>query len=35
MWITNGAVSQVAIVGEGRRRIRGFVVPADAPGFGA
>ncbi|MFG3409512.1 acyl-CoA dehydrogenase family protein [Streptomyces sp. NPDC048142] len=41
MWITNGSVAGVAIVwaqtdeGEDGRGIRGFVVPADAPGFSA
>jgi glutaryl-CoA dehydrogenase len=36
MWITNGSIADVAIVwaraGEG---IRGFIVPADSPGFSA
>jgi glutaryl-CoA dehydrogenase len=36
MWITNGSIADVAVVwantGEG---IRGFVVPADSPGFSA
>ncbi|WP_371622674.1 acyl-CoA dehydrogenase family protein [Streptomyces sp. NBC_01116] len=41
MWITNGSVAGVAVVwaqtdeGEDGRGIRGFVVPADAPGFSA
>ena len=39
MWITNGSVSDVAVVwaqtddGEDGSGIRGFVVPTDAPGF--
>jgi glutaryl-CoA dehydrogenase len=36
MWITNGTVSQVAIVwAKADGVIRGFVVPADSPGFSA
>ncbi|MDO5628004.1 MAG: acyl-CoA dehydrogenase family protein [Mobilicoccus sp.] len=39
MWITNGSVSDVAVVwaqtGESSRDIRGFVVPTDTPGFSA
>jgi len=36
MWITNGTVSQVAIVwAKVDGRIRGFIVPADSPGFSA
>jgi len=36
MWITNGSVSDVAIVwAETDDGIRGFVVPCDAPGFSA
>jgi glutaryl-CoA dehydrogenase len=36
MWITNGSVSDVAIVwAETDDGIRGFVVPTDAPGFSA
>jgi glutaryl-CoA dehydrogenase len=36
MWITNGTVSQVAIVwAKVDGTIRGFVVPADSPGFSA
>ncbi|MFJ8253513.1 acyl-CoA dehydrogenase family protein [Streptomyces sp. NPDC094466] len=41
MWITNGSVAGVAVVwaqtdeGADGRGIRGFVVPADAPGFSA
>jgi glutaryl-CoA dehydrogenase len=36
MWITNGTVSQVAIVwAKVDGVIRGFVVPADSPGFSA
>ncbi|MGK8510172.1 acyl-CoA dehydrogenase family protein [Nocardia asiatica] len=40
MWITNGSVSDVAVVwaqteDEGKRVIRGFLVPAGTPGFTA
>ncbi|WP_340562727.1 acyl-CoA dehydrogenase family protein [Streptomyces sp. GSL17-111] len=36
MWITNGSVAGVAVVWAGTEEgIRGFVVPADAPGFSA
>jgi len=36
MWITNGTVSQVAVVwGQTEDGIRGFVVPTDTPGFSA
>ncbi|MBC7725318.1 MAG: acyl-CoA dehydrogenase family protein [Burkholderiaceae bacterium] len=41
MWITNGSVSDVAVVWaqaeepDGSTRIRGFVVPTDTPGFSA
>ena len=36
MWITNGTVSQVAIVwAQTDEGIRGFVVPCDTPGFSA
>ena len=36
MWITNGSVSDVAIVWANTDDgIRGFVVPCDAPGFSA
>lgn len=39
MWITNGSISDVAIVwartGDDARSIRGFVVPTDTPGFSA
>jgi len=36
MWITNGTVSQVAIVwAQTDEGIRGFVVPTDTPGFSA
>jgi glutaryl-CoA dehydrogenase len=36
MWITNGSVSDVAIVWAGTDEgIRGFVVPCDVPGFSA
>jgi glutaryl-CoA dehydrogenase len=41
MWITNGSVADVAVVwartdeGEDGRGIRGFLVPADTPGFSA
>ncbi|WP_431781307.1 acyl-CoA dehydrogenase family protein [Streptomyces chumphonensis] len=36
MWITNGSVAGVAVVWAGTEDgIRGFVVPADAPGFSA
>ncbi|MDF1800196.1 MAG: acyl-CoA dehydrogenase family protein, partial [Planctomycetota bacterium] len=36
MWITNGTVSQVAIVwAQTEDGIRGFVVPTDTPGFSA
>ncbi|MGH3718523.1 MAG: acyl-CoA dehydrogenase family protein [Pseudonocardiaceae bacterium] len=41
MWITNGAVADVAVIwaqtdpGQGGRGIRGFVVPTDTPGFSA
>ncbi len=36
MWITNGTVSQVAIVwAKVDGTIRGFIVPADSPGFSA
>ncbi len=39
MWITNGSIADVAIVwartGEDAASIRGFIVPADAPGFSA
>jgi len=38
MWITNGSISDVAIVWArctNDQRIRGFVVPTDAPGFSA
>ena len=38
MWITNGSVADVAVVWAretARRRIRGFVVPTDTPGFSA
>jgi glutaryl-CoA dehydrogenase len=36
MWITNGSVADVAIVwAQTDQRIRGFVVPTDAPGFSA
>ncbi|MEU7764382.1 acyl-CoA dehydrogenase family protein [Nocardia sp. NPDC049190] len=40
MWITNGSVADVAVVwaqteDEGKQVIRGFLVPADTPGFTA
>jgi glutaryl-CoA dehydrogenase len=39
MWITNGSIADVAVVwaqaGEEHGGIRGFVVPADTPGFSA
>jgi glutaryl-CoA dehydrogenase len=39
MWITNGSIADVAVVwanaGEEHGGIRGFVVPADSPGFSA
>jgi glutaryl-CoA dehydrogenase len=36
MWITNGSIADVAIVwAQTDDRIRGFVVPADTPGFSA
>jgi glutaryl-CoA dehydrogenase len=36
MWITNGSVSDVAVVwAQTDDRIRGFVVPTDTPGFSA
>jgi len=36
MWITNGSVADVAVVwAQTDDRIRGFVVPTDAPGFSA
>ncbi|WP_433628939.1 acyl-CoA dehydrogenase family protein [Nocardia sp. CA-120079] len=40
MWITNGSVADIAVVwaqteDEGRQVVRGFLVPADAPGFTA
>jgi glutaryl-CoA dehydrogenase len=36
MWITNGSVADVAVVwAQTPDRIRGFVVPTDAPGFSA
>jgi glutaryl-CoA dehydrogenase len=36
MWITNGSVADVAVVGaQTDDRIRGFVVPTDTPGFSA
>lgn len=39
MWITNGSISDVAVVwaqaGEEHGGIRGFVVPTDTPGFSA
>jgi glutaryl-CoA dehydrogenase len=36
MWITNGAVADVAVVwAQTDDRIRGFVVPTDTPGFSA
>ncbi len=36
MWITNGSVSQIAIVwAKLEGRIRGFIVPTDLPGFSA
>ena len=36
MWITNGSVADVAVVwGYVDDRVRGFVVPTDAPGFSA
>ena len=36
MWITNGSVADVAVVwARTEEGIRGFVVPADTPGFGA
>jgi glutaryl-CoA dehydrogenase len=36
MWITNGSVADVAVVwAQTEDRIRGFVVPTDAPGFSA
>jgi glutaryl-CoA dehydrogenase len=36
MWITNGSVSDVAVVwAQTDERIRGFVVPTDTPGFSA
>ena len=36
MWITNGAVADVAVVwAQTDRGIRGFVVPTDSPGFSA
>ncbi|MFT7668420.1 MAG: glutaryl-CoA dehydrogenase [Planctomycetota bacterium] len=36
MWITNGGVSQVALVwAKCEGKIRGFVVPTDTPGFSA
>jgi glutaryl-CoA dehydrogenase len=36
MWITNGSVSQIAIVwAKLEGRVRGFIVPTDAPGFSA
>ncbi|MEV0067836.1 acyl-CoA dehydrogenase family protein [Amycolatopsis sp. NPDC050768] len=36
MWITNGSVADVAVVwAQTDERIRGFVVPTDAPGFSA
>ncbi|MDT0381104.1 acyl-CoA dehydrogenase family protein [Streptomyces sp. DSM 42041] len=36
MWITNGSVSDVAVVwAQTDDRVRGFLVPADTPGFSA
>ncbi len=36
MWITNGSVSDVAVVwAQTDERVRGFVVPTDTPGFSA
>ncbi|MDG1050512.1 MAG: acyl-CoA dehydrogenase family protein [Planctomycetota bacterium] len=36
MWITNGSVSQIAIVwAKLEGRVRGFIVPTDLPGFSA
>ncbi|MEV4234857.1 acyl-CoA dehydrogenase family protein [Nocardia sp. NPDC050408] len=40
MWITNGSVADIAVVwaqteDEGKQVVRGFLVPADAPGFTA
>ncbi|HSE08864.1 MAG TPA: acyl-CoA dehydrogenase family protein [Nocardioidaceae bacterium] len=36
MWITNGSIADVAVVwAQTEDRIRGFVVPTDAPGFSA
>jgi glutaryl-CoA dehydrogenase len=36
MWITNGSIADVAVVwAQTDDRIRGFVVPADTPGFSA
>ncbi|WP_408899866.1 acyl-CoA dehydrogenase family protein (plasmid) [Nocardioides sp. R1-1] len=36
MWITNGSVADVAVVwAQTEDKVRGFVVPADAPGFSA
>ena len=36
MWITNGSIADVAVVwAQTDDRIRGFVVPTDAPGFSA
>jgi glutaryl-CoA dehydrogenase len=36
MWITNGSVADVAVVwAQTEDKIRGFVVPTDAPGFSA
>ncbi|HET8559070.1 MAG TPA: acyl-CoA dehydrogenase family protein [Marmoricola sp.] len=36
LWITNGSVADVAIVwAQTENRVRGFVVPTDAPGFSA
>ncbi|MFE9327456.1 acyl-CoA dehydrogenase family protein [Nocardia sp. NPDC052278] len=40
MWITNGSVADIAVVwaqteDEGRQVVRGFLVPADTPGFTA
>ena len=36
MWITNGSISQIAIVwAKLEGRVRGFIVPTDLPGFSA
>ncbi|MEU4316075.1 acyl-CoA dehydrogenase family protein [Nocardia sp. NPDC024068] len=40
MWITNGSVADIAVVWaqvevDGRNRVRGFLVPAETPGFTA